>query len=141
MKTVPFRSKYFILWPIFNSEKDAKDVAVTGVFAVAWLAICDAWTFSHLEDGEITAVVSVLVAGIFAYFTFRLNRVITTLSFLGYAVGILLNAIGRYPIVKPLSGITAVYAFFLLLFQFNAMRAAFWYHGQKITRKAETVTP
>jgi len=141
MKTVPVRSKHFILWPIFNSEKDAKDVAATGVFALAWIAISDAWTFSHLEDGEIAAVVSVLIAGIFAYFTFRLNRVVTTVSFLGYVVGVLLNAIGICPVVKPQSGITAIYVFFLLLFQFNTMRAAFWYHGQKITPKTETVTP
>lgn len=134
METVPGRPKYFYFWPTFNTEKDARDIAIVATMCLAISAAYNAFStyWKGGEDAAIAALIIILVFGTLGYFTFKLNRVMSTLSFLVFI------ADKVYTIIKTVQvGKSPVVSLIFLLFIFHAVRAAFWYHGKRKTLRSE----
>lgn len=138
METAPGRPKYWYIWPTFYTEKDARDVAKVGATACAVVAAINA--FSAYANGRETAAIEalffILLFGTFGYFTLKLNRVMSTLSFLVLAADKVITLI-----VNAQAGKTPVVGIFMLLFLFNAMRAAYWYHEERKNPQTDIATP
>lgn len=138
MEPVPGRSKYWFIWPTFYTEKDARDIAKAGATACALVAAISAFStyVGGRENAEIEALLLILVYGTFGYFTLKLNRVVSTLSFLLFVADKVYTVI-----VTAQAGKAPVIGIFILLYLFHAMRAAYWYHGERKIPQTDIATP
>lgn len=123
------RSRFWWLWPEFNSEKDARDIVKMGLgFVVLATAFTGGYAIlkyfqSNEVENMITGSIIVIIFSVLGYGIFRMSRVAATLALI-LIVG---NWVFDIASGEKTSG--APFVFMWALFQTN--RAIYWFNGEK----------
>lgn len=127
--------KQFLPWPSIDSDKEAIISANIGTAICVFMAMGNAFLFfvKGIWPENVPYLYYVLTYSPIAYFTFKLSRVATTIGFLLFSFDKLW--------VLYATGEKSWLSFFVAMFLLHAMRAAYWYQGEKKVSKVEAETP
>jgi hypothetical protein len=127
------RSKYWWLWPNFNSEKDARDGAKMGVLAAGLIAAVTGVVFLYRynSDGDAYGLIGGLIVSIvwcfLGYGMFKMSRIAATAALFIFLADKLYTLVDQD---KSL-GIATI----LILYLINANRAIYWLKGKHQTEE------
>jgi hypothetical protein len=120
------RSKFWWLWPIFRNERDARDVAKSGVATCLFIGAVSSATIAYKYGAD--SNVFGIVGGIFIAFIWcLLSYGIYRMSCLASLAALILLVADRICAIAIGSGRFAVFTLFLAIYLLNAVRATYWF--------------
>jgi hypothetical protein len=133
-KRYPERGRFWYLWPIFLTEKDARDVAKFAlsicIISAVVFGIKYYYNFLSANAGEeafteaFTGILAVLMYSLLGYFIFKMSRIASVSMLLLYSAD---KIYGYLEFNDTNIGIGIIFMWYLL----QSVRATFWYHQNK----------